>query len=174
MQTSDPRFENLGFFSLFCKKEFWGGITAPRWTDVCFFRFSKGALSVPHPTSQPFACLLAFSFSFFFFSILFSIFFSLFLFLSLLLFLPFSPLPTVMICAQTGKELPDMRQKERRIEFIRGEDALRIYLQCRRPGLNSGLGRSVREGIGYPLQYSWASPVARMVKNLPALRETWV
>ena len=38
----------------------------------------------------------------------------------------------------------------------------------------SGLGRSLGEGIGYPLQYSWASPVAQMVKNLPAVGETWV
>ena len=30
------------------------------------------------------------------------------------------------------------------------------------------------EGIGYPLQYSWASLVAQMVKNPPAIRETWV
>ena len=36
------------------------------------------------------------------------------------------------------------------------------------------LGRSHGEGIGYPLQYSWASLVAQMVKNLPAMRETWV
>ena len=38
----------------------------------------------------------------------------------------------------------------------------------------SGLGRSAGEGIGYPLQYSWASLVAQLVKNLPAVRETWV
>ena len=31
-----------------------------------------------------------------------------------------------------------------------------------------GLGRSAGEGIGYPLQYSWASLVAQLVKNLPA------
>ena len=37
-----------------------------------------------------------------------------------------------------------------------------------------GLGRSPGEGIGYPLQYSWASLVVQMVKNLPALRETRV
>jgi len=37
-----------------------------------------------------------------------------------------------------------------------------------------GLGRSTGEGIGYPLQYSWASPVAQLVKNPPAMRETWV
>ena len=37
-----------------------------------------------------------------------------------------------------------------------------------------GLGRSTGEGIGYPLQYSWASLVAQLVKNLPAMWETWV
>ena len=35
------------------------------------------------------------------------------------------------------------------------------------PGLIPGLGRSAAEGIGYPLQYSWASPVAQLVKNPP-------
>ena len=42
------------------------------------------------------------------------------------------------------------------------------------PGLTPGLGRSAGEGIGYPLQYSWASHVAQLVKNLPAMWETWV
>ena len=37
-----------------------------------------------------------------------------------------------------------------------------------------GSGRSPGEGIGYPLQYSWASLVAQMVKNPPAMQETWV
>ena len=37
-----------------------------------------------------------------------------------------------------------------------------------------GLGRSAGEGIGYPFQYSWASLVAQLVKNLPTMRETWV
>ena len=32
-----------------------------------------------------------------------------------------------------------------------------------------GLGRSAREGKGYPLQYSWASLVAQLVNNLPAI-----
>ena len=36
------------------------------------------------------------------------------------------------------------------------------------------LGRSTGEGIGYPLQYSWSSLVAHLVKNLPAMCETWV
>ena len=42
------------------------------------------------------------------------------------------------------------------------------------PGSIPGLGRSTGEGIGYPLQYSWASLVAQLVKNLPAMQETWV
>ena len=39
---------------------------------------------------------------------------------------------------------------------------------------DSGLGRSTGEGIGYPLQYSWASLVTQLLKNLPAVWETWV
>ena len=35
-------------------------------------------------------------------------------------------------------------------------------------------GRSVREGIVYPLQYSWASPVTQLAENLPATQVTWV
>ena len=35
-------------------------------------------------------------------------------------------------------------------------------------------GRSAGEEIGYPLQYSWASLVAQLVNNLPAMWETWV
>ena len=42
------------------------------------------------------------------------------------------------------------------------------------PGSIPGLGRPPGEGIGYPLQYSWASLVAQMVKKPPAMRETWV
>ena len=42
------------------------------------------------------------------------------------------------------------------------------------PGSIPGSGRSPGERIGYPLQYSWASLVAQLVKNLPAVRETWV
>ena len=42
------------------------------------------------------------------------------------------------------------------------------------PGSVPGLGRSAGEGIGYPLQYSWTSLVAQLVKNLPAMWETWV
>ena len=37
-----------------------------------------------------------------------------------------------------------------------------------------GSGRSAGEGVGYPLQYSWASFVAQLVKNPLAVWETWV
>ena len=36
------------------------------------------------------------------------------------------------------------------------------------PGSIPGWGRSTGERIGYPLQYSWASLVSQLVKNLPA------
>ena len=42
------------------------------------------------------------------------------------------------------------------------------------PSLIPGSGRSPGEGLGYPLQYSWASLVAQMVKNPPAMQETWI
>jgi len=42
------------------------------------------------------------------------------------------------------------------------------------PGWIPCMGRSAGEGLGYPLQYSWASLVAQLVKNLPAIRETLV
>ena len=42
------------------------------------------------------------------------------------------------------------------------------------PSSIPGSGRSPGEGIDHPLQYSWASLVAQVVKNLPAMQETWV
>ena len=42
------------------------------------------------------------------------------------------------------------------------------------PGSIPGSGRSTGEGISYPLQYSWASLVAQLVKNPPLMWETWV
>ena len=48
------------------------------------------------------------------------------------------------------------------------------------PGKNTGVGCHFLlqcmngEGKGYPLQYSWASLVAQLGKNLPAMQETWV
>ena len=43
-----------------------------------------------------------------------------------------------------------------------------------RPRFDSWSGRSTGEGIGYPLQYPWVFLMAQLVKNLPAIRETWI
>ena len=42
------------------------------------------------------------------------------------------------------------------------------------PSSIPGSGRSAGEGTGYPFQYSWASLMAQLVKNLPAVWEIWV
>ena len=42
------------------------------------------------------------------------------------------------------------------------------------PSWIPGSGRSTGEGMGYSLQYSWVPLVAELVKNLPAMWETWV
>ena len=43
---------------------------------------------------------------------------------------------------------------------------------ARDPSSIPGSERSAGEGIDYPLQYSWASLVAQLVKNLPEMRKT--
>ena len=45
---------------------------------------------------------------------------------------------------------------------------------ARDPRSIPGSGRSPGEGIDYPLHCSWASLVAQLVKNPPAMQETWV
>ena len=50
----------------------------------------------------------------------------------------------------------------------------RIPCNAEDPSSIPRLGRSTGEGVAYPLQYSWASLVAHMVKNPPARQETWV
>ena len=42
------------------------------------------------------------------------------------------------------------------------------------PGSIPGSEGSPGEGIGYPLQYPWASLVAQLIKKSPATQETWV
>ena len=50
----------------------------------------------------------------------------------------------------------------------------RIHLNAGNLGSIPELGRFPGEGIGYPLQYSWASLVAQLVKNPSAMWETWL
>ena len=64
-----------------------------------------------------------------------------------------APLPTGFPDSSAGKESP---------------------CNARDPGSISGLGRSDGEGIVYSVQYSWASLVAQLVKDLPAMQATWV
>ena len=47
-------------------------------------------------------------------------------------------------------------------------------MQCGKPGFHPWVGKTPEEWKVYPLQYSWASLVAQLVKNLPARQETWV
>ena len=49
-----------------------------------------------------------------------------------------------------------------------------LVAQLLNPSSLSGLRSFPGEGIGYPLQFSWASLLAQMVKNLFAMRETLV
>ena len=42
------------------------------------------------------------------------------------------------------------------------------------PGSILGSGRYTGEGLGFPLQYSWASLMPQLVKNPPIMWETWV
>ena len=42
------------------------------------------------------------------------------------------------------------------------------------PSSTLGSGRYPGDGVGYPLQYFWASLVAQLVKKLPITQEIWV
>ena len=56
--------------------------------------------------------------------------------------------------------------------FPGGSDGKESACNAGDPGSIPGSGRSAGEGIGYPFQYSWASLVVQLVKNLPAMQET--
>ena len=58
--------------------------------------------------------------------------------------------------------------------FPRSSLAKETFCNAGDPGSIPGSGSFPGEGIDYPLQYSWASLVAQMVKNPPAVWDTWV
>ena len=58
------------------------------------------------------------------------------------------------------------------LDFSGGSAGEESMCKAQDLGLIPGLGRSAGEGIGYALQNSWASLVAQMVKNLPAMQKT--
>ena len=61
-------------------------------------------------------------------------------------------------------------------EFLYPECSVGKEFACNAgdPGSIPGLRWSPGKGIGSPLQYSWASLVAQLVKNPPAMWETWL
>ena len=58
------------------------------------------------------------------------------------------------------------------MSFLGGSVGKESICNARDTGSFHGLGISTGEGIGYPLQDSWASLVAQLVRNPPAMRET--
>ena len=55
------------------------------------------------------------------------------------------------------------------MDFPGGSDGKAFAYNAGDPDSVPGLGRSLGEGYGNPLQYSWASLVAQLVKNPPAV-----
>ena len=53
------------------------------------------------------------------------------------------------------------------MSFPDSSDGKESICNARDPSWIPGSGRSPGEGIGYPLQYSWAFLMAQLVKNLP-------
>ena len=58
------------------------------------------------------------------------------------------------------------------MSFLCGSNGKESAWNAGDPSMIPGSGRSAGEGIGYPLQYSWAFLLAQLVKNVPAMRET--
>ena len=55
-----------------------------------------------------------------------------------------------------------------------GSSAVKESICNAEPGSVPESGRSAGDGIDYPLEYSWTSLVAQLVKNSPAVWETWI
>ena len=74
--------------------------------------------------------------------------------------------------------LPDSSREFRELPVLQGfpDSSVSKESACNAgdPSSIQGLRRSPEEGIGYPLQYPWASLVAQLVKNPSAMWETWV
>ena len=62
--------------------------------------------------------------------------------------------------------------KQNQVHFLSSSIGKESASKARDPGSIPGSGRSPGEEIGFPLQYSWASLVAQLVKNSPSLQET--
>ena len=78
-------------------------------------------------------------------------------------------------CAVISWRLEDLEEAGSQFKGNRShrETCCRLEMQPEAGEISLSLF-SAGEGIGYPLQYSWASLVAQLVKNPPAMWETWV
>ena len=79
-----------------------------------------------------------------------------------------------------SSEISEMFLRRKRVQYMwiegfpHSSDGKESNCNAGDPGLIPGLGRSLGKRIGYPLQFSRASLVAQVVKNLPAMWETWI
>ena len=89
---------------------------------------------------------------------------------TLVTFLIVSGSPTKLLFTHSIS-LPSLKPKSEGLLSSAGKE---VACNVGDPGSILGLERSAGEGKGYPLQYSWASLVAQVVNNLPAMWETWV
>ena len=80
------------------------------------------------------------------------------------------------MCDMMPQEPPWEPDGKRRLRKSFPESSVGKESTCNAGDLSliPGSGRSSREGTGYPIQYSWASLVAQVVKNPPAMWETGV
>ena len=66
----------------------------------------------------------------------------------------------------------EIRKKTSLIHYVSSVSKESACKKTKKSGSIPGLERSTGDRIGYPLQYTWASLVAQLVKNPPAIRET--
>ena len=79
-----------------------------------------------------------------------------------------------MLCGDlNGKEIQKGEGILKHLGFPGGSDGKESTCNAEDPNSIPGLGISLGEGIDYPFQYSWAFLVAQVVKNVPAMQETW-
>ena len=81
----------------------------------------------------------------------------------------------MLLQAELGKRIFSSPENKKQVEGFPHSSVGKESI-CKAGDLSSipGSRRSAGEGIGYPLQYSWTSLVAHLVKNSPAMWETWV
>ena len=87
---------------------------------------------------------------------------------------PTLPEPGISCCGQLGCQSLIIIQPSSLGGLPRSSSGKETNCNAGNPGSIPGSGRSPGEGIGYPLQDSWVSLVAELVKTLPAMWETWV